>query len=256
MLQYSCPHRSDRTVCSAAGSAQAFGRTQECFISTKRGCTMPAFTFEKISPPDEPRAEFRRSPTRSSAALSSRCSTGSRKRASNESLKAEKGGIARNPQPTDRVGSSSRPCAAADCSSPRCEDAGPAPAHGRDRRRSRRAPDGVNNPDRMTNADGARCRAIGAASCRSGLARMFASTRSNGARARELRRGKAGGANRLHQMPGHVEPRIVAGDLHRGRIDVARQHRCRAAPWRPRSPARRCRCRDRARGADAQAFRT
>ena len=27
------------------------GRLQECFNSTKRGCTMPAFTFEKISPP-------------------------------------------------------------------------------------------------------------------------------------------------------------------------------------------------------------
>jgi hypothetical protein len=24
---------------------------QQCFNSTKRGCTMPAFTFEKISPP-------------------------------------------------------------------------------------------------------------------------------------------------------------------------------------------------------------
>jgi hypothetical protein len=27
------------------------GRLQECFNSTKRGYTMPAFTFEKISPP-------------------------------------------------------------------------------------------------------------------------------------------------------------------------------------------------------------
>src|SRR5882724_6023156 len=35
----------------------------------------------------------------------------------------------------------------------------------------------------MTSADGARCRAIGAASCRNGLARIFASTRSNGAAA-------------------------------------------------------------------------
>ena len=35
----------------------------------------------------------------------------------------------------------------------------------------------------MTNADGARCRAIGVAICRNGLARIFASTRSNGPRA-------------------------------------------------------------------------
>ena len=27
------------------------GRLRECFNSTKRGYTMPAFTFEKISPP-------------------------------------------------------------------------------------------------------------------------------------------------------------------------------------------------------------
>jgi hypothetical protein len=27
------------------------GRPEECFNSTKRGYTMPAFTFEKISPP-------------------------------------------------------------------------------------------------------------------------------------------------------------------------------------------------------------
>src|SRR5947208_1047712 len=27
------------------------GRSEECFNSTKRGYTMPAFTFEKISPP-------------------------------------------------------------------------------------------------------------------------------------------------------------------------------------------------------------
>ena len=30
-----------------------FGRPKECFNSTKRGYTMPAFTFEKISPPGE-----------------------------------------------------------------------------------------------------------------------------------------------------------------------------------------------------------
>jgi hypothetical protein len=28
------------------------GSSQECFNSTKRGYTMPAFTFEKISPPE------------------------------------------------------------------------------------------------------------------------------------------------------------------------------------------------------------
>ena len=39
--------------CSVGRSAQDTGRLQECFNSTKRGCTMPAFTFEKISPPTD-----------------------------------------------------------------------------------------------------------------------------------------------------------------------------------------------------------
>jgi len=30
------------------------GGFKECFNSTKRGYTVPAFTFEKISPPDNP----------------------------------------------------------------------------------------------------------------------------------------------------------------------------------------------------------
>ena len=33
--------------------SKIFGRPEECFNSTKRGYTMPAFTFEKISPPGE-----------------------------------------------------------------------------------------------------------------------------------------------------------------------------------------------------------
>src|SRR5436309_16050912 len=33
------------------GSRLPGGSTKECFNSTKRGYTMPAFTFEKISPP-------------------------------------------------------------------------------------------------------------------------------------------------------------------------------------------------------------
>ena len=53
---------------------------------------------------------------------------------------------------------------------------------------------------------------------------MFASTRSNGPACCELRRRKAGGADRLHQMPGHVEPGVFPRDLHRGRIDVAGQN--------------------------------
>ena len=34
-----------------AAQLRISGRLQECFNSTKRGYTMPAFTFEKISPP-------------------------------------------------------------------------------------------------------------------------------------------------------------------------------------------------------------
>ena len=34
-------------------SAQDIREARECFNSTKRGCTMPAFMFEKISPPAE-----------------------------------------------------------------------------------------------------------------------------------------------------------------------------------------------------------
>jgi hypothetical protein len=37
--------------CGAGCSAQDIREAKECFNSTKRGYTMPAFTFEKISPP-------------------------------------------------------------------------------------------------------------------------------------------------------------------------------------------------------------
>ena len=140
-------------------------------------------------------------------------------------------------------------CAATGCSSPRSADAAAAPARARDRRRSRRAPDVSTGP---TGSPAPMARDVApsaSANCRSGLARIFASTRSNGPRLRELRRRESGGADRLHQMAGFVEPRILARDLHRGRIDVARQHARSAAPWPPRWPARRCRCRDRARAA-------
>ena len=67
----------------------------------------------------------------------------------------------------------------------------------------------------------------------------------------KLRRGKSGGADGLHPIPGAVEPRIVAGHLHRQRIDVARQHLIRSALAAaiastpvpvPRSSTRRGRC--------------
>ena len=66
------------------------GDFQECLNSTTRGYTMPAFTFEKISPPVAA-ARFRRSPTRSGAASSSRCWTVSSKRASSAPAERRKG---------------------------------------------------------------------------------------------------------------------------------------------------------------------
>src|SRR5438128_12127031 len=45
--------RSDGTAYGASRSRKRYRRgLQECFNSTKRGYTMPAFTFEKISPPE------------------------------------------------------------------------------------------------------------------------------------------------------------------------------------------------------------
>src|SRR5882757_2165764 len=47
-------HRFRRvgTICRYTQSIQRYlGEFQECFNSTTRGYTMPAFTFEKISPP-------------------------------------------------------------------------------------------------------------------------------------------------------------------------------------------------------------
>ena len=78
-LVLSCA-RSDGTVCHAwpFGTYEYLEEFQECFNSTKRGCTMPAFTFEKISPPENRRARSPLSQTRSSAASSSRCSIVSR----------------------------------------------------------------------------------------------------------------------------------------------------------------------------------
>jgi hypothetical protein len=52
MLQDVCPRQIGRNGLSCKPFAQDTGRLQECFNSTKRGCTMPAFTFEKISPPE------------------------------------------------------------------------------------------------------------------------------------------------------------------------------------------------------------
>ena len=44
--------RRDGMICWHQNLFQRYlGEFQECFNSTKRGITMPAFTFEKISPP-------------------------------------------------------------------------------------------------------------------------------------------------------------------------------------------------------------
>ncbi|MGC2316300.1 MAG: hypothetical protein WA615_07350 [Bradyrhizobium sp.] len=44
--------RRDGAICSHKQFIQRYlGEFQECFNSTTRGYTMPAFTFEKISPP-------------------------------------------------------------------------------------------------------------------------------------------------------------------------------------------------------------
>ena len=75
----------------------------------------------------------------------------------------------------------------------------------------------------MSSADGARCRAIGVAICRNGLARIFASTRSNG---RAL--SNCGAENPVAWMvltrsPVPLSRAFSPGHLHRKRIDVACQ---------------------------------
>ena len=52
---------------------------------------------------------------------------------------------------------------------------------------------------------------------------MFASTRSNGAAAAIAAR-RSRWRDRPHQMSRYIQPGVFAGDLHRGRIDIARQY--------------------------------
>ena len=144
-------------------------------------------------------------------------------RGARQARAARRKGRDRPPIRTQITGLEFQPrAAAAGCSSLRSADAAAAPARARDRRRSRSAPDASAGPTGSPTPMARDARAIGVASCRSGLARIFASTRSNGPRLGKLRRRKAGGADRLHQMSGLVEPRILARDLHR------RAHRCRS----------------------------
>src|SRR6266404_3683818 len=52
MLETFHPHQTGGTVLLLPALVPArSGEIQECFNSTTRGYTMPAFTFEKISPP-------------------------------------------------------------------------------------------------------------------------------------------------------------------------------------------------------------
>src|ERR1700741_35898 len=46
-----CLRRDGTSCCHQQLGQRTLGEFQECFNSTTRGCTMPAFTFEKISPP-------------------------------------------------------------------------------------------------------------------------------------------------------------------------------------------------------------
>jgi len=85
----------------------------------------------------------------------------------------------------------------------------------------------------MTSADGARCRAIGVANCRKGLARMFAKTRSNGRVFANCGAEKPVASDRLHQMAGLVEPGVLACHPHRERIDGRSPARRYAAPSPP-----------------------
>ena len=95
---------------------------------------MPAFTFEKISPPADrgPIPPVANKKQRGVIVqMLDRFAEARVKRA----LKEEKGVIARNPDTARRIEIFSSPCAATGCSSLRCAGAAPAPAHGRDRRR-------------------------------------------------------------------------------------------------------------------------
>jgi len=89
------------TVYSAGGSAQAIREAQECFISTKRGYTMPVFTFEKISPQDN-RTPIPPVANKKQRGVVVKMIDRFVEARVKRSLKAEKGGNARNRQrPTE-----------------------------------------------------------------------------------------------------------------------------------------------------------
>ena len=210
---------------------------------------MPAFTFEKISPP------LRRGPLPPIAKKQRGVIVQILDRFVEARVKrkcARRRVVMRQPPSQENSAGfrifQRQPCAATGCSSLRSGCCRRGPVRARDRRRSRLAPDAAaaRQDDQRRRRQ---CRAIGVAICRSGLARMLASTRSNGPRCANSGAAESGGADRLHQIARAIEPRVVARDRDRQRIDVARQHRSIAAPWPPLSPARRCRCRGRARAA-------
>ena len=76
-----------------------------------------------------------------------------------------------------------------------------------------------------TRAFGTSCRATGAARRCSGRSRIFASTRSNGARLIDVRRAQAVRVHDSDQRAHAIEPRIVARHRNRARIDVDGENR-------------------------------
>ena len=96
------------------------------------------------------------------------------------------------------------------------------------------------------------CRAMPGASCISGLARMLATIRSNGAIGREGRMVEAGCGDRLDIGRRAVQAHILPGDAHRDRIDVGRKHRDVCQLGDGDGEHARCRCRGRARFAAAR----
>ena len=94
---------------------------------------MPAFTFEKISPPAD-RGPIPPVANKKQRGVIVQMLDRFAEARVKRTLK-KKGVIARNPTRTSPNKSFNSPCAATGCSSLRCADAAPAPARGRDRRR-------------------------------------------------------------------------------------------------------------------------
>ena len=155
----------------------------------------------------------------------------------------------RDPHPARRALLRGASLAAPASPTRRAECAARASARAAGRRRARRSPASASSPDSTTCAPGASTRPHRARRAASAApSRILANTRSNGAGARN--RSPAEARRRADAFaPSGATPlrrAFVARDAHGFRVDVARQHRARAGPSRPRWPARRCRCRCRA----------